>query len=81
MNKSKRSWKVGANRIPNRNWRNKGATLSWDEKMKLKKEKDAVRSQIKEFKESKVQKRKENKEKAKQRKRQRELNEIKSGKF
>lgn len=37
MNKSKRSWKVGANRKPNRNWRNRGATLTWDEKMKLKK--------------------------------------------
>ena len=37
MNKSKRSWKVGANRVPNRNWRNKGSTLTWDEKMKLKK--------------------------------------------
>ena len=30
MNKSKRSWKVGANKVPNKNWRNRGATLSWD---------------------------------------------------
>lgn len=39
MNKSKRGWKVGVNRTPNKNWRNKGSTLTWDEKTKLKEQK------------------------------------------
>ena len=39
MNKSKRGWKVGVNRTANKNWRNKGSTLTWDEKTKLKEQK------------------------------------------
>jgi hypothetical protein len=34
MNKSKRSWKVGANRTPTKNMRNQGNNLSWEEKKK-----------------------------------------------
>ena len=29
MNKSGRSWKVGVNRKPNKNWRNPGSKLTW----------------------------------------------------
>ena len=61
MNKSKRSWKIGSNRVPNKNWRNKGARLTWEEKTKLKKQKQEVRQQIKQYKQSKVQQRKQNK--------------------
>ena len=71
MNKSGRSWKVGVNRKPNKNWANKGAKLTWEEKQKRKKEMEQIRSQIKQFKEKKIEKRKENKQRAKQRKRQR----------
>ncbi len=37
MNKSKRAWKLADNRLVNKNWRNKGNKLTWDEKTKLKK--------------------------------------------
>jgi len=39
MNKSKRQWKIGANKTSNKNWRNKGNKLTWDEKTKIKKQK------------------------------------------
>lgn len=29
-NKSGRQWKLGVNRNPNKNWRNRGSTLSWE---------------------------------------------------
>lgn len=32
MNKSKRQWKVGTNRNPQKNYRNKGQKMSWEEK-------------------------------------------------
>lgn len=28
-NKSGRQWKVGVNRAPNKNWRNRGSILTW----------------------------------------------------
>ena len=31
-NKSGRQWKVGVNRKPNKNWRNRGSTMTWEEK-------------------------------------------------
>ena len=31
-NKSGRPWKVGANRTPQKNFRNKGNRMTWDEK-------------------------------------------------
>ena len=31
-NKSGRAWKVGANRTPQKNFRNKGNRMTWDEK-------------------------------------------------
>jgi len=31
-NKSGRSWKLGANRTPQKNFRNKGNRMTWDEK-------------------------------------------------
>ncbi len=34
MNKSGRGWKVGANRNPQRNYRNQGNRMSWEEKKK-----------------------------------------------
>ena len=61
MNKSKRGWKVGVNRVSNKNWRNKGSTLTWEEKTKLKEQKTEIRAHIKEFKEKRIQKRKDNK--------------------
>jgi hypothetical protein len=50
MNKSKRQWKIGVSRTPNKNWRNRGSTLSWEQKTEIKKEKDKMKAQIKEFK-------------------------------
>ena len=34
INKSGRAWKVGANRNPQRNYRNLGNRMTWDEKKK-----------------------------------------------
>lgn len=34
MNKSGRAWKVGANHQPQRNYRNKGNRMNWEEKKK-----------------------------------------------
>ena len=49
-NKSGRQWKVGANRIPNKNWKNKGAKLTWQEKKKLAEQKKQLSQQGKAFK-------------------------------
>ena len=81
MNKSGRGWKVGANRTPQRNYRNKGLRMTWDEKKKRAEEMKQLREQIKDYKEKKIQKKKEQKEYRKLRKRQKEYNEIKAGKF
>ena len=35
VNKSGRQWKLGANRVSNKNPKNKGLKLTWDEKKKL----------------------------------------------
>lgn len=43
MNQSKRPWRLGANRKPQRNWKNKGLKLSWEEKKERKKEMTAIR--------------------------------------
>lgn len=36
MNKSGRSWKVGVNRKPNKNWMNKASKMTWEEKKQRK---------------------------------------------
>jgi hypothetical protein len=58
MNKSKRSWKIGANRNPQKNFRNKGNKLTWDEKKKKAEDLKALRSDLKEYKTKKIEKRK-----------------------
>lgn len=43
MNKSKRSWKVGLNRVPTKNVVNKGMHLTWEEKKKRSADKKVLR--------------------------------------
>jgi hypothetical protein len=54
MNKSGRGWKVGANRTPQRNYRNKGLRMTWDEKKKRAEEMKQLREQIKDYKKKKI---------------------------
>ncbi len=80
-NKSKRNWKIGVNRKPNKFCATRGKNLTFQERKKRAEDMKQLRQRLRDFKQKKIQKRKEMKQIRKDKKRQRQLNQIKSGKF